>query len=221
MHSWELSFWYYTPHPIISQDKIQKVATFIYYKESLLAAKLTNHVSIKLQFRISLAITEACKYHNVCLIMRLTYWFSKNILHSYFSWPWVKNQALSGSKMRQIMSYGWIMHIHGLDTKSMSWSPICFNELSSQGEWLNFSFEFQTEKVKGSSPLPKRKQQKRRAMVCRHQAKNPSCQVTATKTCIFFFLCGLWFHIVNTRSPVDGSLFCCIIHTMYGIRFFA
>lgn len=42
--------------------------------------------------------------------------------------------------------------------KSMSWSPICFNEPGSQGEQLNFSFQLQTQKVKGdemSCALPK------------------------------------------------------------------
>lgn len=40
------------------------------------------------------------------------------------------------------------MHIHSLDPKCTSRSPICFNELGSWGERLNFSSQFQTEKVK-------------------------------------------------------------------------
>lgn len=42
------------------------------------------------------------------------------------------------------------MHIYGLDSESTSESLICFNELGSCGEPVNFSSELQTQKVKGA-----------------------------------------------------------------------
>lgn len=124
--------------------------------------------------------------------------------------------------MRQIMSYGWIMHIHGLDTKSMSWSPICFNELGSQGERLNFSFEFQTEKVKREFSSAREKATKGGEQRCVLDCEPKTARLQPRKV-LFVSLCGLWFHIVNIRSWMDTRwsffFFGCIIHTMHGFRF--
>lgn len=107
--------------------------------------------------------------------------------------------------MRQIMSCACVMHIHGLGTKSMSRSPICFNELGSWGERLNFSFEFQTEKVKG-------------ALLCQREREREGGEQRGERRCVDssqnllpgyshknipFFLCGSQFCIVNIRVHMD------------------
>lgn len=106
------------------------------------------------------------------------------------------------------MSHAWIMHIHGLDTKSMSWSPICFNELGSQGERLNFSFEFQTEKVKGALLCQReRRKQKGRAMA-RTRWPKPPARLHPQNA---LFVSKSHSHIANIRTHRDvrGTFFCC------------
>lgn len=122
--------------------------------------------------------------------------------------------------MRQIMSCACVMHIHGLGTKSMSRSPICFNELGSWGERLNFSFEFQTEKVKGALLCQREREReggtKGRAMVRRQQPKPPA-RLQPQKYS-FFPLRITVLHCKHTRAygPLDGPFFffCLIIYTV-------
>lgn len=101
------------------------------------------------------------------------------------------------------------MHIHGLDTKSKSWSPIRFNELGSWGERLNFSFQFQTERLKEPSSARERKgKNKGGRTMARQQWPKPPVRLRPGK----ITLSGSWFCFVNKRAYGPSMvLFCCWI----------